>query len=201
MLQHTLIGRSARFLRWYRTRLLLDWSRLTSLVPACGRVLDVGCGVGSIDYALARARPELSILGIDVSAESIALARRYHSLSNVQYACMRVEEVRERFDCVLFVDVFHHVPPGEQMSLLEAARRLLAPSGFALIKDTERRRGQVSWFMDRFVSGCKEIYLQDCDELVRRVSEHLEVIHAEARFRFPFPHCYIRANRGNDPGT
>jgi 2-polyprenyl-3-methyl-5-hydroxy-6-metoxy-1,4-benzoquinol methylase len=168
MLQYRLLERSPRLLRWYRTRLTLDWGRLLKYLPAHGRVLDVGCGVGSLDYEIGRTCM-IKVLGIELDA------------------------VEGLFDCVLFVDVFHHVPPAEHKSLLDTCVRLLAPGGYVLIKDIERRRGHVSRWMDRYLSGCDDVYMYNCDELRERVSAVLPVLSSEVRFKPPFPHYYLKA--------
>lgn len=193
MIQYGLIKRSARFLRWYRCRLLLDWRRLSFYLPARGSLLDVGCGVGSLDYEIARSSPRLTVFGIDLSNESVSLARTYHSLPNTGFSCESLETVTGRFDCIIFVDVFHHVPPARHDSLLRVSAELLAPGGYVLIKDIERRRGQVSLWMDRYVSGCDEVYLKNCEELSVAVSRHFTIVTSEVRYRFPFPHYYIKA--------
>jgi 2-polyprenyl-6-hydroxyphenyl methylase/3-demethylubiquinone-9 3-methyltransferase len=193
MLQYRLLELSPSLLRRARTRLLIDLERLKQLLPSRGRLLDVGCGIGSLDYEIARSNQMLFVLGIDLSRESIDLARRYHSLPNIEYACRTIESIEGEFDCILFVDVFHHVPPTEYSTLLMNSSTLLSKDGYVLIKDIERRRGQLSLWADRYVSGCREVYLHDCDELASLVSKYMEVRRAEVKFRFPFPHYYIEA--------
>jgi len=195
MIQYALLKHSPWLLRWYRTCITLDWDHLKSHLPTQGKLLDVGCGVGSIDYKIAHCHPALEILGIDVDARSIVLAQSYHALSNVEFAHLDLQSVQGQFDCILFVDVFHHVSPQTYDALLEACPRLLTNHGYVLIKDIERRGGQISWLMDRYVSCIKEVYLYNCAELVMEVSRHLRVIHSEIHFRFPFPHYYIKADR------
>lgn len=199
MIQYTLLERAPRFLRWYRTRFTIDWKRLASYLPAEGKLLDVGCGVGLVDYAIARTRPRVEILGIDISAESVARAKTHHALPNVGYQCIDLADVDGRFDCILLVDVLHHVPPTERPALLHAASLRLADGGVLLIKDIERRRGQISAFMDCVVSGADEVYLQNCDEWVAELSACLEVVKSGVHFRFPFPHLYIVARKMATP--
>ena len=193
MIQYAVLRRTPRLLRWYRTRLTLDWKRLTSYLPTEGKVLDVGCGVGLVDYEVARARPKVKILGIDLSDEIIAMAQSYNATPNVEYKSVDLRCVEGQFDCILLVDVFHHVPPDERLALLEASSVLLSDRGYVLIKDIERNGGQISWFMDRVVSRAPEVYLQNCNELAAEVTQRLDVIKTEVHFRFPFPHSYIVA--------
>lgn len=67
---------------WRRTdRSLADLSRhLDAAIPAAapagpGDVLDIGCGAGATSLALATARPDLAVTGIDLSEPLIEVAR------------------------------------------------------------------------------------------------------------------------------
>lgn len=197
MLQYHLIRRSSRFLRWYRTFVTLDIPQLRKFLPAQGTILDVGCGVGSVDYVLAKDNPGLRIQGIDITPESIAMAKEYHALPNVNFECRKIEDTQGSFDCVLFIDVFHHVPPAYRDSILLSAARLLNPQGFVLIKDISRRGGFVSWLMDHYVSGypANEIFLENLEDMETLVANHLKVVATHKRYRFPFPRYYVKAVR------
>jgi len=102
----------------------------------CGRVLDVGCGVGIMSVLAAEAGAS-EIVGFDVSARAIDVARG-----------VIVNGVRPRFevlppgvfpdgqfDVVLCVDVLHHVLPPEQLTFLDALCAHVAPGGTLLVKD------------------------------------------------------------------
>ena len=71
------------------------------------RVLDVGCGAGDVSFlAAAFVGPSGSVLGIDQSPESIALAReraKAAGLDNVRFEVARLEEFREEgpFDALI----------------------------------------------------------------------------------------------------
>src|SRR5262249_1456062 len=44
-------------------------------LPAGARVVDIGCGSGAVALALKDERPDLEVVGADVSAEAIAVAQ------------------------------------------------------------------------------------------------------------------------------
>ncbi|TPG15227.1 methyltransferase domain-containing protein [Sphingomonas koreensis] len=54
----------------------LDTAILAAAPPGAGKVLDIGCGAGATSIALARARPDLAITGVDLSAGLLAVARQ-----------------------------------------------------------------------------------------------------------------------------
>src|SRR5689334_24163121 len=58
-----------RFMNGLKLRYLLE-----DLSSVHGRVLDVGCGAGQVAKAVKRERPDLEVLGCDVSRSAIAAA-------------------------------------------------------------------------------------------------------------------------------
>lgn len=47
---------------------------ILAAAPATGRAIDLGCGAGETSIALAAARPDLSVTGVDISPELVAVA-------------------------------------------------------------------------------------------------------------------------------
>ena len=58
---------------WFMNGLKLCYL-LSDLIPVHGRVLDVGCGAGSIAKAVKRARPDLEVFGCDLSSSALTAA-------------------------------------------------------------------------------------------------------------------------------
>ena len=88
---------------------------LSSAVPSGGRMLDVGCGDGSIAAALMQRRPDLEIEGVDV------LIRPSTRIPVTRFDGHLLPYGDGSFDYVMLVDVLHHTddPAG---GLAEAAR-------------------------------------------------------------------------------
>ncbi|AIF82313.1 methylase involved in ubiquinone/menaquinone biosynthesis [Candidatus Nitrososphaera evergladensis SR1] len=59
--------------RWSRlvAPLLIEFAKL----PESGQILDVGCGIGSLAFTIARLRPHCNVLGIDASSDYIGYAK------------------------------------------------------------------------------------------------------------------------------
>ena len=65
------------------TRVLLDETRIGAFAAA----LDIGCGAGEVAVALARAHRSAQVLGIDIAADLIAVARiRGRGIANLAFA-------------------------------------------------------------------------------------------------------------------
>jgi SAM-dependent methyltransferase len=101
--------------------------------PAGSAVLEVGCGVGAQTLILARRSPNARFISIDVSAESIAEAKRRADaagLTNVTFQQADIFSLpyeAESFDHVFICFVLEHLSrPREALAILE---RLLRREG------------------------------------------------------------------------
>jgi SAM-dependent methyltransferase len=101
---------------------------LAEMIPANARVLDVGCGEGSIASLLLDKRRDLSIQGIDV------LLRRNRHIPVVQYDGVAIPHPDRSFDTVIFIDVLHHA--ADPLGLIKEARRVADKC--VIIKDHNR---------------------------------------------------------------
>ena len=97
------------------------------------RVLDMGCGWGTISYALAPKVRE--VVGLDFSGRAIAgcnARQDLHGLDNVEF---RVGDARDSglaagsFDVVVAADLFEHLYPDDSEAVAAEGFRVLRPGG------------------------------------------------------------------------
>ena len=108
--------------------------RALDVLPATGRLLDVGCGNGRLAHVLASADRSVDYLGIDSSVRLLEIARRQAaSLRSVQAEFLAVDVTEPswasllpagRFQSVAVLAVLHHLPGWQSRSDLLAALRL-----------------------------------------------------------------------------
>lgn len=108
---------------------------------AGGRVLDFGCGTG---YGASRISGECrEIIGVDISADAIAIATERYDARNLQFKQIgRVEDgpipfATSSFDAVLSFQVIEHI--AEPRVYLREIVRVLRPGGVAIIATPDRR--------------------------------------------------------------
>lgn len=118
----------SRFQR-YRVRKVLEIHD-----PAPGdRVVDLGCGWGTFDFALAPRVRE--VVGVDFSDKSIDLCRRRlaaHPHENVRFLCADARDTGlegDAYDLVIAADLFEHLYPDDSARVAAEAFRLLRPGG------------------------------------------------------------------------
>ena len=89
---------------------------LAEQLPRDARVLDVGCGDGTIAKLLLEARPDIQIEGIDI------LVRPNTKVPVKEFDGKHIPHPDKSFDVVMFVDVLHHTE--DPTILLAEARRV-----------------------------------------------------------------------------
>jgi demethylmenaquinone methyltransferase/2-methoxy-6-polyprenyl-1,4-benzoquinol methylase len=114
------------------------WKRkILSTIPNSDKILDIACGTGILTFKLAERHPHARIVGIDVMAEYILVAKRKmenRTLSNIQFVCARAEELklRQTFDCITSSYIPKYVSADK---LLENISPYLREGGLLVLHD------------------------------------------------------------------
>ncbi|AEE45864.1 class I SAM-dependent methyltransferase [Cellulomonas fimi] len=120
---------------------------LHDLLRGGARVADVGCGEGWSSLAMARAFPEVSVVGLDVDEPSVAAAQRHvaaHGLEHrvrflAQDAADAARDHAGAFDVVTAFECVHDM--ADPVAVLGAVRAMVRDGGYALVMD-ERTQEQ-----------------------------------------------------------
>jgi ubiquinone/menaquinone biosynthesis C-methylase UbiE len=119
-------------------KLLGDAARKVLLDQAClrpgHRVLDVGCGTGTLATLIKRLHLDVTVVGFDPDPKALSRSRRKAARAAVS---IQFDEgfgddlpYSERsFDRVFSSFMFQHLPPDEKGRTLRAIRRVLKPGG------------------------------------------------------------------------
>jgi ubiquinone/menaquinone biosynthesis C-methylase UbiE len=95
------------------------------------RVLDAGCGTGYLAAGLRRARPDVRVVGADLSAGMLANARAAGAAPLVQADAARLPVADACVDVVVARGVLHHLP--DVAGALREWRRVLVPGGAVVL--------------------------------------------------------------------
>jgi ubiquinone/menaquinone biosynthesis C-methylase UbiE len=108
-----------------------------------GRALDIGTGPAKIPLLLLSRRPDLTVLGVDMSEEMLRVARRNVERAGRAAACTlarmdakALDVPSGSMDLVMSNSIAHHLP--EPLDLLREIARVVKPGGAVIVRDLLR---------------------------------------------------------------
>ena len=138
-----------------------DAARLLPYLRAGMRLLDVGCGPGTITTGLARAVAPGEVIGIDVSAEVIESARTHATevgATNARFETANVYALpyeAESFDVAHANQLMQHL--ATPVDALVQMRRVLRPGGIVAVRDADYAT-MTAWPKSASVDRWLEVY-------------------------------------------
>jgi SAM-dependent methyltransferase len=124
-------GENRDFFARGRVRFLADCLRARG---ACARtVLDYGCGTGATTRWFFEELGSARTVGVDVSADSLAVAREQVNDPRAQFVEPGDPRAADEIDLAYCNGIFHHVRPADRPDVLADIKRCVRPGGlFAL---------------------------------------------------------------------
>jgi 2-polyprenyl-3-methyl-5-hydroxy-6-metoxy-1,4-benzoquinol methylase len=200
-----LVERSYAVIRFLILRVKL-LAVMDLLLPAEGRILDVGCGFGLWSAYFGQMQPARRILGVDRSERRVRMAERVVAQVGVEAsfiaADVRDARVEGPFDAAYVLDVLHHIPRADQRAVLEKLRDLLSPGGVLLIKDITTE----PWLELKFTEVLDRVMVGPDEELAYRHHREWQALLEELGFHvrvvrvpdvLPYPHVILAARKGH----
>jgi ubiquinone/menaquinone biosynthesis C-methylase UbiE len=142
------------------------------------RVLDIGCGTGEFLREVKRNWPRLAVVGVDLSAPYLAVARRrLAAWSRVQLIAAAGEAMPfagASFDVATCVYLFHELPARVRRAVVAEIGRVLRPGGTLILIDSLQKGDEPDYdsLLDYFPLAFHEPYYgsyvtEDLDRLMR----------------------------------
>lgn len=143
---------------------------VVELGPASATVLDAGTGTARIPILIAKLRPDWQIVGIDLAASMLAIARQNINQAQCQDQ-IQLEFVDAKylpyadccFDGVISNSLLHHL--ANPLSFLLELKRVLKPGGFVFLRDLVRPQSET--LLEQWVTSLTSGYSPHQTQLVR----------------------------------
>jgi ubiquinone/menaquinone biosynthesis C-methylase UbiE len=118
------------------------------------RVLDVGCGTGTLAIMIAKAHPEVEVTGIDADEEMLERARKKAAAAGVhiafeQASATEMPFAEGSFDRITSTLMAHHLPSEAKQQMFAEVRRVLKATGELHLVDIGPARSSVARSLQR----------------------------------------------------
>lgn len=145
------------------------------------RILDLGCGTGSITIMLKQAFPQAEVIGLDLSPYMLVMAdaKAKQAKLNITWQHGLAEATgfeANSFDLVTAAFLCHEMPPKISQLVLQECFRLLKPDGQLLVLDGHQPKlRRADWLITLFQEPYSKVYAaESVDDWLREA--HFEAI-------------------------
>lgn len=101
------------------------------------RILDIGCGIGWTTYEIKKAFPNSSVSGIDLSDNSIEIAKRLFGEYGIEFSAQDItqwsDEKGNQYDAIVMIDVYEHIPTQNRETFHQVLSKSLSPDGYIIM--------------------------------------------------------------------
>ncbi len=149
----------------------LDFLRETGLLSRDHKILEIGCGIGSVVFELSK--QGCDVTGIDISREAIAYGReKYGDIKLDVFAAQALPYDDDSFDIVLSFDLFEHI--AEIDKHVSEVARVLKPSGCYLLQTPNKYSNAIFETLSRKSLKWRRAHpsLHSPGQLKRRLAKH-----------------------------
>ncbi len=168
-----------------RGRMVWLAARLKTHAAPARSVLDYGCGIGTSTPLFFNVLGAESVLGLDVSPASIAVAARDHRSGATNFMLVERHVPDGSIDLAFSNGVFHHIPVADRLQAVERVSRSLCPGGlFAFWENNAWNPGaRYCMWVNPFDLDAVPISPRAGARLLRRAG--LQIVETTSLFFFP----------------
>jgi ubiquinone/menaquinone biosynthesis C-methylase UbiE len=140
------------------------------------RVLDVGCGTGTLCVSIQQLHPFVDVIGIDPDLRALERARRKAERSGVsvrfdQGFADALGYTGQAFDRVFSSMMLHHLPADEQPRMLHEVRRVLRPGGRLELLDFAGRGSKTHGALGRLLHSHRHLAGNDEERILALMND------------------------------
>lgn len=143
---------ATRWFIWLRWK-LTPYREIADILPATGRILDLGSGHGLLSLTLSIGSEGREVVGIDHDQARVRQAERAAarsaSRSKPRFETGDLEKALAAFASaslsgIAMIDILHYLAPEAQDLLVRQAARVLEPSGILALREVDPQGGPVA---------------------------------------------------------
>jgi SAM-dependent methyltransferase len=175
-------GEDKNYFAHGRMAWLAAWLQAKAL--ATGSVLDFGCGTGSATPFIKQCIKPRSVVGVDVSADSLSVARETFGAGDTSFSLIE-QPSPNRFDVAFCNGVFHHIDPAERQASLAYVFDSLRPGGVFALFENNPWNPATLYVMSRCAFDRDAITLPPTETRRRMQEAGFDIL--STRFLFIFP--------------
>lgn len=119
------------------------------------RILDLGCGTGTLVIMIKKAQPEAEVIGLDIDPKILVFARSKVEREGLDIifnlsTATELPYLDESFDRVVSSMVFHHLDRENKVCALKEILRVLRPGGELHVADFGKPHNALMYLMSLF---------------------------------------------------
>jgi cyclopropane fatty-acyl-phospholipid synthase-like methyltransferase len=118
-------------------RIEFGWKTILNFSPGKPlHILEVGCGMGNISSRMHKRWPDAHVTGIDISTMSIQIAKKLFEDNKLKFreTILTPDTFKdEKFDLIVFMDVYEHIAVTDRPDVHAAINKLLKNKGRVIL--------------------------------------------------------------------
>lgn len=179
----------------YFARKRVEWlvHCLRPLAFAPESIMDFGCGTGLASPFLLSMTRAASMVGVDLSTESLKVARQTYGTEHVHFLYLDDYQPQQNIDLVFCNGVFHHIPPSGYAGAIEYICRSLRSGGVFAFWENNPWNPGTRYVMSRIPFDRDAILLSAARARGLLREGGLEILRTDFLFIFPRPLRWLRA--------
>ncbi len=124
-----LAGPQAVFFAEYQAKIIAELLQKQGCKPS--RILDYGCGDGTMAYLMHALLPNAHMQGVDSSKDLIEIAQGWYGAKDNKLSFST--EITRTYDLIYVANVLHHIQKQERKAVIQELTTHLAPRGILII--------------------------------------------------------------------
>lgn len=141
------------------------------------KVLDVGCGTGTLLIMIKKKNPDVEIHGVDGDPKVLKIAREKADSEEIvinltEGMTNNLPYGNDSFDRVLSSLVFHHLTTEEKIATLKESYRVLKPGGQIHIADFGKPGNVLMWILFNIIRG-GDSFITTADNMKGLIPEYM----------------------------